>query len=88
LPGRQKEGNEQKVYVRLESATSATSLTLRHLTLNKNRNRVVTSATVLMAKDLSMTFFGIVETRISSSLIINDLQQKRMAKAKGVIYEI
>jgi hypothetical protein len=74
--------------VRLESVTSATSLALRHLTLNKNRNRVVTSATVLMDKDLGMSFFGIVETRISSSLIINDLQQRGMAKAKGVIFEI
>jgi hypothetical protein len=58
-------------------------LGLKDLILNKKRNRVVTSATVLMAKDLGMSFFGIVETRISSSLIINDLQQRGMAKAKG-----
>ena len=59
--------------VRLKPATSATSLTLRNLTLNKNRNRVVTSATLLMDKDLGITFLGIGKARFSSSLIIKDL---------------
>jgi hypothetical protein len=61
--------------VRLESATSATSLALKDLTLNKIRNRVATSATVLMVNDLGMTFFGGGETRIGSSLIDKDLRQ-------------
>jgi hypothetical protein len=40
---------------------------------------------MLIAKDLGMTFFGSGEARISSSLIIKDLQQRGMAKGKGAV---
>jgi hypothetical protein len=61
-------------------------LALKDLTLNKIRNRVVTSATVLIAKHLGMTFFGSRETRISSPLIAKDLGKKRWPRVKAALY--
>jgi len=58
---------------------------LRHLKYNKILNRSSTSATLLIAKDLGMTFFGCREARFSSSLIVRQLRQ---AESKAVAGEM
>jgi len=63
------------VYVRLKSATSATSLRLKDLILNKIRNKVQQSATWLMAKDLGMATFW--QPRDKIQFIIDNQRLKK-----------